>query len=128
VTKKSATLALATTAALLALAVVPTTFAAKGGQAGRGPGSTPSATLETSCNPSCPAGSYATFWGEGYDGSQGAAQLYVSGTWTGIAVNADGTVSFTWYMSAQGTYDFRVYQRSNGRKMVLKAQLAVTAT
>jgi hypothetical protein len=125
--------------AVLALALVPAGgLAAKGGNSdnpnrggangnGNG-GGTPSATLDSSCIPTCAAGSYASFWGSGYDGSQGLAQLYVSGAWTAIPVAADGTVSFSWYMSATGPYDFRVYQHGNGKhKMVLMAQLSVTA-
>jgi hypothetical protein len=118
---------------VLALVLVPAAIAAKGGNGSSqrggqgGSGSTSSATLNSSCNPSCAAGSYASFWGSGYDGSQGAAQLYVSGAWTAIPVAADGTVSFTWYMSATGPYDFKVFQKGNGQKLVLKAQLTVTA-
>ena len=133
-TRKPAAKLVVTMFALVALALIPAGLAAKGGNSdnpnrggGNGGGGTPSATLESSCNPSCTAGTYGSFWGSGYDGSQGAAQLYVSGAWTAIPVNADGTVSFTWYMLATGPYDFRVYQNGNGRKMVLKAQLTVTA-
>jgi hypothetical protein len=120
-------------ACALALVVAPAALSGKGGNGSSqrggqgGGGSTSSATLNSSCNPSCAAGSYASFWGSGYDGTQGAAQLYVSGAWTAIPVAADGTVSFTWYMSAVGPYDFKVFQKGNGNKMVLKAQLTVTA-
>ena len=117
----------------LVLVLAPVAFAARGGDGanhGNGPGgsggSTSSATLGSSCDP-CTAGTYATLSGSGYDGSQGAAQLYVSGAWTAIPVAADGTVSFNWYMLATGPYDFRIYQKGNGNKMVLKAQLTVTA-
>ena len=112
---------------VLVLVLVPAALAGKGGNGGRpGGGASTTATLVASCGP-CVAGSYASFSGSGYDGSQGAAQLYVSGAWTAIPVAADGTVSFTWYMLATGPYDFRVYQRGKGQKLALKAQLTVTA-
>ena len=116
------------------LVLVPAGIAAKGGNSGdRGNGggggggaSSSSANLSSSCDP-CVAGTYATLSGSGYDGSQGAAQVYVSGAWTAIAVAADGTISFRWYMLATGPYDFRIYQKGNGQKLELKAQLTVTA-
>ena len=112
---------------VLVLALAPAALGGKGGNGGRpNGGATTAATLLSSCNP-CVAGTYATLSGSGYDGSQGAAQVYVSGAWTAIPVASDGTVSFSWYMLATGPYDFRIYQKGNGQKMVLKAQLTVTA-
>jgi hypothetical protein len=123
---------IALAASALALVVAPAALSDRGGNGGNphngggGGGSTSSATLDSSCNP-CIAGTYATLYGDGYDASQGAAQVYVSGAWTAIAVAADGTISFSWYMLATGPYDFRIYQKGNGQKMVQKAQLTVTA-
>ena len=115
---------LALMAAVAALCLVPV-GAASAARGGPSPSAT--ATLYSSCDP-CTVGSVASLWGSGYDGSQGAAQLYVSGAAAAIPVNADGTVSFGWYMSAPGSYDFRIYQKGNGKnKLVMKGQLTVAA-
>ncbi len=113
---------------LLVLVLVPAGFAAKGGNGGGGkPGAAgPTATLYSSCNP-CTAGTVASFWGSGFDGSQGTAQLSVSGTWAAVPVAADGSVAFSWYLSAAGTYDLKLYQSGNGRKSILKGALTVVA-
>ena len=121
-------IALMTGVVALVLALVPVAFAAKPSAAGGGKpsGGTASATLYSSCNP-CSSGTVASFWGSGYDGSKGIAQLYVSGMWAAVPVAADGTVSFGWYLSAVGTYELKLYQSGNGGKSVLKGQLTVTA-
>ena len=111
---------------VLALVLVPAAIAAKGGNGGRPGGGGSTATLYASCNP-CAAGSVASFWGSGYNGSLGTAQLSVSGTWAGIPVAADGTVSFSWYLAASGTYELKIYQSGTGRKTALKGQLIVVA-
>jgi hypothetical protein len=117
-------------ALVLVLALVPAALAGRGGRGGGGGGTpgggTPSATLYSSCNP-CAAGTIASFWGSGYDGSLGSAQLSVGGTWAAVPVASDGTVAFAWNLSAAGTYDVKLYQAGNGRKMVLKGQLTVVA-
>ena len=112
----------------LVLMLVPAAFAGKptAGGGGKPSGGGTTATLSASCNP-CAVGDVANFWGSGYDGSKGTAQLYVSGMWAAVPVAADGTVSFGWYLSAPGTYDLRLYQSGNGGKTVLKSQLVITA-
>jgi hypothetical protein len=114
---------------VVALALVPAGFAAKGG-GGQGGDSTTTATLVSDCNP-CAAGTIAHFTGSGYDPWQGA-QIYftnAAGSTTGAAVPvaADGTVSFGWNMSPAGTYEVRAMQWGKGRKLVLKATTTVTA-
>ncbi|SRR5258705_9878808 len=114
--------------ALISLLVVGlvagTAFAARGGS---GTGATLSATLIPDCNP-CAVGTVVHFTGSGYDGSQGAAQLYTGGGWAGIPVNADGTVAFAWNLSAVASYDFKVYQHGSGKnKMVLKSEAIVVS-
>jgi len=127
VVKKQGVLCVAFVAALLAgLVLVPAGLAARGGKGKPGGGATPTATLYSSCNP-CTAGTLASFWGSGYDGSQGRATLYVSGTWSAVPVAPDGTVSFAWNLRAVGTYEFKLYQTGNGGKLVLKSRLAVVS-
>jgi len=117
-------IAIAAAIGALVLTLVPVAFAARGG--GNSAGDAPSATLYSSCNP-CTVGTVASFWGSGYDGSKGTAQLSVSGMWAAVPVASDGTVSFGWNLSAPGTYAFKLYQSGNGRKTVLKGQLTIVA-
>jgi hypothetical protein len=97
------------------------------GRGGAGLASGTQATLIPDCNP-CDVGTVVHFTGSGYDGSQGAAQLYTGGGWAGIPVNADGTVAFAWNLSAVATYDFKVYQNGKGKhKLVLMAEALVVS-
>jgi hypothetical protein len=113
---------LAAVIGVAALALVPGALAGKGGKPAGG-GSTSTATLVSDCNP-CAVGSYAHFTGSGYDGSQSGVQVNISGTGMAFPINADGTLSFTVYMSPAGTYDVKVYQWGSGHKLVLKAELS----
>jgi len=117
-------IALSVAIGALVLTLVPVAFAARSG--GKPAGTASSATLYSSCNP-CSVGTVASFWGSGYDGSKGTAQLSVSGMWAAVPVASDGTVSFGWNLSAPGTYAFKLYQSGNGRKTILKGQLTVVA-
>ncbi len=119
-------IALLAAIAALVLALVPVASAGKGGGKGKpGGGSSSSATLYSSCNP-CAAGTVVSFWGSGYDASQGKALLNIQGGTTSTAVYPDGTIAFDWpYFRVPGSYDVKAYQWGNGGKLVLKAQVTV---
>lgn len=110
-------------------------YAGKGGNGGgtgaKGGGKqeSPSATLQSSCDSSpCLSGEVVYFSGEGYDSAQGQALLQIgAGIWSGVPVDADGTVDFTWnYFQLPGEYSVQLYQNGKGQKLELKAEVTVS--
>ena len=112
-------------AGLMALAAVPAAAAGNGNGNGLKRNSSPAATLHASCNP-CAAGDVVTFWGEGYDASQGKVILDMNGAYTSAAVYADGSINFDWHFFQQPyTYTVDVWQNRNKKHLELKATMTV---
>jgi hypothetical protein len=111
-------LALVAATAALSLSMAPAALAARGGGH---TSATPTASLVSSCDP-CSAGTVVQFTGAGYNGSQPSAQLNFNGDWAAIPVNADGTISFGWNVTATGSYTVKVYQYGKGGKLALMGE------
>lgn len=135
--RKPAALVIVTALALVALALIPATFAAKGGGGNNGgggkPGAGESATVTASPDHAAPYGTRVDLTGCGYDfkvtelrieHSAGYTETYINGVW------ADGCMNPTYIVTREpGTYTVSVYQDEGNRRHptpVLKASTTLT--
>jgi hypothetical protein len=134
VTRKTPSLRIALSAALvLVLVLVPAALAAKGGggQGGHGGGGTPSSSATLTLSPN-PVSSWSAFWGSGcgYTVGQQVNVVVNSPYWSAgfpVGVDANGCIRFQFWVDGPGTYGVKTMQSSNNKQTVLAtASLAVT--